>query len=136
MARRPTISKAVDHPSSRGHLPAEAESEAASAFLCLTCCLACAGCGAGDPPSGAVRIPPTAAQVRCVNTVSGAAWAIPLDAAHSLANHRQATFGRARVDWGGGADGSVFDLDLARGVLTVTRGSSTGGWVAKFACRA
>jgi len=118
-------------------LPAEAASLSASAFLCLTICgLACAGCGVGDPPPGAMRIPPTAPQVRCVNTASRATWTIPLDAAHSLANRRPATFGQARVDWGGGADGSVFNLDLARGVLTVTRGSSTGGWVATFVCRA
>jgi hypothetical protein len=121
-------------------LPAEAASLSASAFLCLTCALTCAlalaSCGAGDPPPGALRIPPNAAQVRCVNTTSGATWTIPLDAAQSLANHRPARFGQARVDWGGGADGSVFDLDLAHGLLTVTRGSSTGGWVAKFACKA
>jgi hypothetical protein len=114
-------------------LPAEAASLSASAFLCLA--LALTSCGAGDPP-GAARVSPTAPLVRCLNIVSGATWTIPLDAAHSLANHRPARFGQTRVDWGGGADGSVFDLDLAHGVLTVTRGSSTGGWVAKFACKA
>lgn len=120
-------------------MPAEAASLSASAFLCLTCALtcalACAACGAVDPREAA-RISPTAAQVRCVNTASGATWTIPLDAAHSLADHRPATFGPARVDWSGRADGSIFDLDLARGRLTVTRGSSTGGWVATFACAA
>ena len=74
--------------------------------------------------------------MRCVNTASGAVWTIPLDAERSLADGRPATFGPTRVDWSGRADGSVFDLDLGRGTLTVTRGSSTGGWVSTFACAA
>ena len=104
--------------------------------LGLTAGVALSGCGSGDAAPAAPRISPTATQVRCVNTVSGATWTLPLDAVHSLADGRPARFGPARVDWSGGADGSVFDLDLARGELTVTRGSSTGGWIAKFACGA
>lgn len=74
--------------------------------------------------------------MRCVNTASGAIWAIALDEGRSLADGHSATFGPGRVDWSGDADGSVFDLDLVHGTLTVTRGSSTGGWVSTFACAA
>ena len=102
----------------------------------MALCLAMAGCNEGPAAAEAAPISPNATHVRCVNTVSGAGWTLALDHAHGLADGRPARFDAHRAVWTDAARTSVYDLDLQHGALTITRGSSTGGWVAAFACRA
>jgi hypothetical protein len=94
-----------------------------------------AACGDPPVPQSQWVVAPAAAAIRCVNTVSGAAWIIPLDPARGLADGQPASFGARHLAWGRQGEGAVFDLDRATGAFTVTRGSSTGGYVATYACR-
>jgi hypothetical protein len=80
-------------------------------------------------------VAPAATQVRCANTTSGTAWTIALDRPHSLAAGHAASFAERKLSWSDLATGTVYDLDRATGVFTVTRGSSTGGYVSVYACR-
>ncbi|HEY1752045.1 MAG TPA: hypothetical protein VGG29_12325, partial [Caulobacteraceae bacterium] len=91
-------------------------------------------CGEAPPAGGKLKIAPDTAQLRCVNQSSGAPWMIALDQPRGLADGKPATFGPRRVHWT--STGVSSDLDLASGVLTISRGSSTGGWVSTFTCAA
>ena len=71
---------------------------------------------------------------RCLNAVSGAGWTLLLNPAAGTVNGHKARFGADHVYWTE-ANGSAADLVRGRGVLTVTRGSSTGGWVQVVRCR-
>jgi len=102
----------------------------------LVLCLAAGGCGQDGPASGKAVISAAPTLIRCVNTVSGAGWTLALDGARGVADGRPARFGPRWVNWNDAAGSSTFALDRNSGALTVTRGSSTGGWVATFACRA
>ena len=112
-------------------LPCSAAVRRTAALTCVL--LALGGCGAATPASK-WAIAPATSQIRCVNEASGAAWTLALDRAHALAEGQPATFGGQTVTWGQPMQGAAFALDEATGVLTVSRGSSTGGWVSTFAC--
>ena len=71
---------------------------------------------------------------RCLNAASGAGWTLRLDPAAGTVNGRKARFGQRHVRWTE-ANGAIADLVRGRGVLTLTRGSSTGGWVQVVRCR-
>lgn len=71
---------------------------------------------------------------RCLNAASGAGWTLRLDPAAGTVNGRKARFGRRHVRWTE-ANGAIADLVRGRGVLTLTRGSSTGGWVQAVRCQ-
>ena len=73
--------------------------------------------------------------MRCVNTVSGYVWTVAIPT-RRLAGGRPATLTPARLGWRDAADGSLYDLDRVSGTFTVTRGSSTGGYVSTYRCRA
>ncbi|MGC8477806.1 MAG: hypothetical protein ACP5NP_15760 [Acetobacteraceae bacterium] len=70
----------------------------------------------------------------CLNAASGAGWTLRLDSAAGTVNGHKARFGANHVYWTE-ANGAAADLVRGRGVLTVTRGSSTGGWVQVVRCR-
>ena len=71
---------------------------------------------------------------RCLNAASGAGWTLLLDPAAGTVNGHKARFGKRHVRWTE-ANGATDDLVRGRGVLTVTRGSSTGGWVQVVRCQ-
>jgi hypothetical protein len=107
------------------------------AIRILSCALAAftlANCGAREPQ---VRVVPAGtAGVRCVNLSSGTAWAIPLDHARKLADGQPARMDSGQVDWRDPSDAGLYHLDLVSGALTVTRASSTGGYISVFRCTA
>jgi hypothetical protein len=113
--------------------PCSAAVPRTAALICVL--LSLGGCGASTPP-GKRAIGPATSQIRCVNEASGAAWTVALDRAHGLADGQPATYGGRTVTWGQPMQGAAFALDEMTGVLTVSRGSSTGGWVSTFACAA
>src|ERR1700677_3494383 len=147
-ARQRTTSKAAD-PSLLGQPPAEAAMNAASAFSFASAAvrptaalsfvvlglmsLGLAACGDSGAAKGPRLIGPDVAQIRCLNSSSGAPWLIVLDRPHGLADGQPASFSDAHVH--STTPSRATDLDTASGVLTVNRGSSTGGWVSTFDCR-
>jgi hypothetical protein len=96
--------------------------------------LALAACSNPDP--GPAALLPGTASARCVNPASGAAWTLTLDAAHGLADGHPAKFDSDRIRWTDPADGAAYELAPKTGDLTITRASSTGGYILSARCRA
>ena len=107
-----------------------------AAAVALAAALAALLAACGDPDPGPAAVPPGTARARCVNPSSGAAWTLALDAVRGLADGHPARFDRRRIRWSAPADGASYELIPASGELTITRASSTGGYILTARCRA
>jgi hypothetical protein len=92
-----------------------------------------AGCGPVGPAARA-RIGAGVRKVVCVNRASGAAWTVSLDETRRIADGQTARFSEAKIAWRNPADGGNYELDRRSGALSVTRASSTGGYMIFFDC--
>jgi hypothetical protein len=101
---------------------------------CALLALVLASCGGAPPLRDAA--PPGATEVRCVNATSGTAWSLRLDDARKLADGQPARMGASRVDWRDPSGQARYHLDRRSGALTVTRASSTGGYMIVYRCAA
>jgi len=102
--------------------------------ICALLALVLAGCGARQPSRSV--LPAGTSDVRCVNLASGAAWTIHLDDAGKRADGQPARMPAGRIDWRSASDAGLYELDRLSGRLTVTRASSTGGYIIIYRCAA
>lgn len=86
-----------------------------------------------DPDPGPAAIPPGTLSARCVNPSSGAAWTLALDATRGLADGHPARFEPRHIRWT--TDGAAYELAPSTGDLTITRASSTGGYILTARCK-
>lgn len=71
----------------------------------------------------------------CANPSSGAVWRVTVDDAHRRVDSFPANISSRRAVWTDSSRGGAYRLDFLTGVLTVSRASSTGGWILQDRCR-
>jgi hypothetical protein len=87
-------------------------------------------------PSGPLAVAPGSAKALCINSVNGASWRIAIDEIHRRADGLPARFDADRIAWRNPADTGEYELKRATGELTITRPSSTGGYIMSYRCKA
>jgi hypothetical protein len=92
-------------------------------------------CACGSRPAGPAAVPAGAGLVRCVNPASKAAWTIRIDEPRARADGWPARINAGRIAWANAADGGAYELKRGSGELSVTRPSSTGGYIMLYNCR-
>jgi hypothetical protein len=95
--------------------------------------LALQGCGTDR---GKIQVPPGAKHAQCVNPASGAHWVLSIDEARRIVDGWPARIDPRTLAWRNRIDGGRYELDRASGVLSVTRASSTGGYITFDHCSA
>jgi hypothetical protein len=106
----------------------------AAGALLTAATLALAGCD--GRPKGPLAVPQGSALALCVNAASGASWVIRIDEAHARADGLPARIDARRIAWSNPADIGDYELERASGELSITRPSSTGGYVMTYRCAA
>lgn len=104
--------------------------------MVLACAAALALSACGGPPPGHPAIAANARRLTCVNPASGASWSVQLDPVRRLADGHPADIETGRISWSDPADNAGYELETGSGRLTVTRASSTGGYMVLDRCSA
>ncbi|HEV2366047.1 MAG TPA: hypothetical protein VGS12_17825 [Caulobacteraceae bacterium] len=99
--------------------------------FCLAAMLGAAAC---HRAAGQNIGPADATGIACVNPASGFAWTFKLDPASHSVDGSPASFGGDRIAWAD-ESGAAFEFKPDSGDLTVTRASSTGGYIVRDRCR-
>lgn len=92
-------------------------------LLALATLTACA------PPPANWAVAADATLVHCLNPASGARWDLTIDRVRGLADGRAAHITDREVAWTGADAQTRWALDRTNGSLTMTRPSSTGGYI-------
>jgi hypothetical protein len=73
---------------------------------------------------------------RCTNPASQVNWDIEIDLDRHVADSYPASINDRQISWHNTDDAGNYHLDRATGSLTVTRASSTGGYIIFDTCAA
>jgi hypothetical protein len=73
--------------------------------------------------------------IQCVNSASGASWALQVDDGLKTVDGVPARITAAGITWRDASSGGAFELDRSSGILTFTNASSTGGYMLRHQCR-